>query len=38
MIELRAPLAPELLDYLSELAQAVDFEPRRVDAALRGYL
>ena len=37
-IELRAPLAPELIDYLSELARAIDFEPSRVDAALRGYL
>ena len=37
-MELRAPLAPELADYLSELARAIDFEPARVDVALRGYL
>jgi len=37
-IELRAPLAPELVAYLNELARAIDFEPARVDAALRGYL
>ena len=38
MMELHAPLPPELLVYLRELAQAVDFEPRRVDAALRSSL
>lgn len=37
-LEMRAPVAPELRDYLSELARATGFEPPRVDAALRGYL
>jgi len=37
-IEVRAPLDPGLREYLKELAQAADVEPRRVDAALRRYL
>lgn len=37
-IDVRAPLAPELRGYLDQLARALDFEPRRVDAALRRYL
>jgi 23S rRNA pseudouridine1911/1915/1917 synthase len=37
-VEVRAPLDPGLREYLNELAQAADIEPRRVDAALRRYL
>ncbi len=37
-IEVQAPLDPGLREYLKELAQAADVEPRRVDAALRRYL
>ncbi len=37
-VKVRAPLARELRAYLGELAAAVGFEPRKVDAALRGYL
>ena len=37
-IEVRAPLDPGLREYLTELAQAANVEPRRVDAALRRYL
>ena len=37
-IEVRAPLDPGLREYLKELAEAADVEPRRVDAALRRYL
>lgn len=37
-VDVQAPLPLELRDYLSELARAVDFEPRRVDAALCRYL
>lgn len=37
-VEVRAPLAPELLAYLQELAAATGCGAREVDAALRGYL
>jgi 23S rRNA pseudouridine1911/1915/1917 synthase len=37
-LDVRAPLDPGLREYLKELAQAADVEPRRVDAALRRYL
>jgi 23S rRNA pseudouridine1911/1915/1917 synthase len=37
-LEIRAPLDSGLREYLNELAQALDVEPRRVDAALRRYL
>jgi 23S rRNA pseudouridine1911/1915/1917 synthase len=37
-VEVRAPLAPELLSYLHQLAAAAGGEAREVDAALCGYL
>jgi 23S rRNA pseudouridine1911/1915/1917 synthase len=37
-VEVRAPLAPELLAYLQELGAATGCAAREVDAALRGYL
>jgi 23S rRNA pseudouridine1911/1915/1917 synthase len=37
-MELRAPLAPELLHWLHWLAEAQGKTPRAIDAALRGYL
>jgi 23S rRNA pseudouridine1911/1915/1917 synthase len=37
-IEVRAPLDPQLREYLNELAQAGGVGARRVDAALRRYL
>ncbi len=37
-IEARAPLAPELREYLGRLAAALGVDPQRVDAAVRGYL
>ena len=37
-IEARAPLDPELREYLVELAEACGVEARKVDAALRPYL
>jgi 23S rRNA pseudouridine1911/1915/1917 synthase len=37
-IEVRAPLDPGLREYLKQLADAADVEPRKVDAALRRYL
>ncbi len=36
--EVRAPLDPALREYLAQLAEAVEVEPAKVDAALRGYL
>lgn len=37
-IEVRAPLAPELREYLYSLAGALQIEKPRIDAALAGYL
>jgi len=37
-VAVRAPLDPDLRNYLNELAQAVDVEARKVDAALKQYL
>ncbi len=37
-IDVQAPLPAELRDYLNELAQVIDFAPRKVDAALCRYL
>lgn len=37
-MEVRAPLAPELLDWLHRLTEAQGKTPRAIDAALRGYL
>ncbi len=37
-IEVRAPLPPELTDYLASLAAAVQADPGSVDAALREFL
>jgi 23S rRNA pseudouridine1911/1915/1917 synthase len=37
-MELRAPLAPELLEWLHRLIEAQGKTPRAIDAALRGYL
>jgi 23S rRNA pseudouridine1911/1915/1917 synthase len=37
-IEVRAPLDPGLREYLNQLADAADVQPRKVDAALRRYL
>jgi 23S rRNA pseudouridine1911/1915/1917 synthase len=38
VIDVRAPVAPELMDYLHDLAQATGFDSRKIDAALRRYL
>jgi predicted transcriptional regulator len=38
MVEVRAPLDPELKAYLDALAAATKEPTRHVDAALRGYL
>ena len=37
-VEVRAPLPPELRDYLRRLAAALDVDLPRIDAALRAYL
>jgi 23S rRNA pseudouridine1911/1915/1917 synthase len=37
-VEVRAPLDSGLRAYLASLANALGFDPRKVDAALRGYL
>lgn len=37
-VEVRAPLAPDLRKYLSELAEAADILPAKIDAALNPYL
>jgi 23S rRNA pseudouridine1911/1915/1917 synthase len=37
-IEVRAPLPPQLVDYLAALARAVQADPGSVDAALREFL
>lgn len=37
-IELRAPLPADLRGFLQQLAAAADEDPRRIDAALAGYL
>src|SRR6185437_13896754 len=37
-IEVRAPLPPELVDYLAFLARSVQVDPHSVDAALREFL
>jgi len=37
-VRVRAPFDPGLRRYLSELAAAVEMDPRKVDDALRGYL
>ncbi len=37
-IEVRAPLPPELAEYLSAVGRAVQTDPASIDAALRGFL
>jgi 23S rRNA pseudouridine1911/1915/1917 synthase len=37
-MELRAPLPPELLDFLHSLAKTAGGDPGKIDAALNGYL
>ena len=37
-IEVRAPLAPELTEYLREVANALKIDRAKIDAALAGYL
>ncbi len=38
LIEVRAPLPPELIEYLCEIGRASGAEPASIDAALREYL
>jgi 23S rRNA pseudouridine1911/1915/1917 synthase len=37
-IEVRAPLPPQLVDYLTALARVVQADPASVDAAMREFL